>query len=320
MMKAMKYLAKLAVSIVLLVSTALSSFGQQDDPMYSQYMFNIQAFNPGYVGSWECVGFMVLGRYQWVGFNGAPETHTFSVQAPLRNERIGLGLSVINDVIGKEKRTAIFTDYSYKLKLNNEANMRLGFKAGFTDYRHVLSEHVIIDPSDPEFEGEIRERFMPNIGVGVFVSAPRYYLGFSIPKLLKNDFEYGANKYKTDYEFRNMNLIGGYVFDLGSYTKFKPSFMLRHSEALPFVYDLNASFLFKEKFWLGGMFRSTSWNGAGSTIGANVQFIISEKLRIGYAYDLDLTDLGSYGNGSHEVMISYELRSLVKSFTSPRYF
>ncbi|PTN07480.1 type IX secretion system membrane protein PorP/SprF [Mangrovibacterium marinum] len=319
-MKAMKYLTKLAVSVVLLFSTAVSSFGQQDDPMYSQYMFNIQAFNPGYVGSWECVGFMVLGRYQWVGFNGAPETHTFSVQTPLRNERIGLGLSVINDVIGKEKRLAFFTDYSYKLRLGGDANLRLGLKAGFTNYRHLLSDHIIIDTDDPAFEGEIREKFMPNVGVGLFLSAPRYYAGFSIPKLLKNDFEFGPEDYKTDFEYRNLNLIGGYVFDMGSYVKFKPSFMFRHSEALPFVYDLNASFLFKEKFWLGGMFRSTTWKGGGSAIGFNTQFIISEKLRIGYAYDMDLTDIGSYGNGSHEVMISYELRSLVKSFTSPRYF
>ncbi|WP_163714293.1 PorP/SprF family type IX secretion system membrane protein [Mangrovibacterium lignilyticum] len=319
-MKVMKYLAKLAVSVVLLASTALSSFGQQDDPMYSQYMFNIQAFNPAYVGSWECVGFMVLGRYQWVGFDGAPETHTFTVQAPLRNERIGLGLSVINDVIGKEKRFAVFTDYSYKLKVGYEASLRLGFKAGFTNYRNILSDYSPIETNDPSFQGEIRESFMPNIGVGAFLSAPRYYFGVSIPKLLKNDFEYGAENYKTDYEFRNMNLIAGYVFDMGSSVKFKPSVMFRHSESQPFVYDLNASFLFAEKFWIGGMFRSTSWNGAGSAIGGNVQFIISEKLRLGYAYDLDMGDIGSYGNGSHEIMISYELRSLVKSFTSPRYF
>lgn len=318
-MKALKYVTKVAVGISLLASTALNSFGQQDDPMYSQYMFNIQAFNPAYVGSWESIGFMVLGRYQWVGFDGAPKTHTFTIQAPLRNEKVGLGLSVISDQIGKEKRLAFFTDYSYKLKLGGEASLRLGLKAGFTNYRNYLPSYQIIDP-DPMFQGEISEKFMPNVGVGVFVSSPRYYLGISIPKLLKNDFETGAENYKTDFEYRNLNLIGGYVFDMGSYVKFKPSFMLRHSEALPFVYDLNASFLFNERFWLGGMFRSTSWNGAGSAIGANAQFIINRKLRIGYAFDYDLTDIGSYGNGTHEVMISYELNFLKTTYTSPRYF
>lgn len=319
-MKAMKYLTKLAVSVVLLVSTTFSSFGQQDDPMYSQYMFNIQAFNPAYVGSWECIGFMVLGRYQWVGFDGAPETHTFTVQAPLRNERVGLGLSVISDNIGKEKRLAFFTDYSYRLKVGDEASLRLGLKAGFTNYRNNLSRYKPIETNDPTFQGEISEKFMPNAGVGIFLSAPRYYFGVSIPKLLKNDFENGVEDYKSDVEYRNMNMIAGYVLDLGESVKFKPSVMFRHSESLPFVYDLNASFLFKEVFWLGGMFRSTSWKGSGSAIGANVQFIISQKLRLGYAYDMDMGDIGSYGNGSHEIMISYELRSLVKSFTSPRYF
>ncbi|RKD88529.1 PorP/SprF family type IX secretion system membrane protein [Mangrovibacterium diazotrophicum] len=319
-MKAMKYLAKLTAGVVLIVSTTLSSFGQQDDPMYSQYMFNIQAFNPAYVGSWECVGFMVLGRYQWVGFDGAPETHTFTVQAPLRNERIGLGLSVISDNIGEEKRLAFFTDYSYKLKVGDNASLRLGLKAGFTNYKNYLSSYSIIDETDESFMGEISEKFMPNAGVGLFLSAPRYYVGFSIPKILKNDFENGVGDYESDIEYRNMDMIAGYVFDMGTSVKFKPSVMFRHSESQPFVYDLNASFLFKEKFWLGGMFRSTSWNGGGSAFGGNVQFIISEKLRLGYAYDLNLGKIGSYGNGSHEIMISYELRSLVKSFTSPRYF
>lgn len=319
-MKAMKYLAKLTAGVVLIVSTTLSSFGQQDDPMYSQYMFNIQAFNPAYVGSWECVGFMVLGRYQWVGFDGAPETHTFTVQAPLRNERVGLGLSVISDNIGKEKRLAFFTDYSYKLKVGDQASLRLGLKAGFTSYKNDLSRYTVIDEGDDSFLGDIREKFMPNAGVGLFLSAPRYYVGFSIPKILKNDFENGVGDYKSDIEYRNMDMIAGYVFDMGTSVKFKPSVMFRHSESQPFVYDLNASFLFKEKFWLGAMFRSTSWNGGGSAFGGNVQFIISEKLRLGYAYDLNSGKIGSYGNGSHEIMISYELRSLVKSFTSPRYF
>lgn len=318
-MKAMKYLAKIAVGLSLLATTATSSFAQQEDPMYSQYMFNIQAFNPAYVGSWESIGFMVLGHYQWVGFEGAPETHTFTIQAPLRNEKVGLGLSVIHDVIGKEKRLAFFADYSYKLKLSDQANLRLGLKAGFTNYRHNLYEHSTID-DDPAFQGEITENFMPNVGVGIFLSAPRYYFGFSIPKLLKNDFETGVEDYDTEFEYRNLDIIGGYVFDLSPMIKFKPSFMMRHSEALPFTFDLNASFLFNERFWIGGMFRSHTWSGAGNAVGGNVQFIISRKLRIGYAYDYDLTDIGSYGNGTHEVMISYELNFLKTAFTSPRYF
>lgn len=317
-MKMMKCLAKYTAGVILFFSTFLASYGQQDDPMYSQYLFNIQAFNPAYVGSWECVGFMLLGRYQWVEFDGAPETHTFSVQAPLRNERVGLGLSVINDVLGREKRLSVFTDYSYKLQLGNDVGLRLGLKAGFTNYRHLLTEHVIVDPGDPAFEGDIREKLMPNVGIGLFLSSPRYFAGFSIPKLLKNKFE--NQDYTTDYEFRNLDLIGGYVFDVGSMVKFKPSFMARHSESLPFVFDLNANFLINERFWLGGMVRSTSWDGGGSVLGLNVQFIINQKFRIGYAYDKGLNDMGYYSNGSHEVMLSYELRSFVKSFTSPRYF
>ncbi|MGQ8335230.1 PorP/SprF family type IX secretion system membrane protein [Sunxiuqinia sp. A32] len=312
----MKTISKYIIVSFLFVSAALSSFGQQD-PMYSQYMFNIQAYNPAYVGTWESIGMMALGRYQWVGFDGGPETQTFTIQAPLRSENVGVGLSVINDKIGFERRFALFADYSYRLKLDNDVFLRFGLKAGFTNYENIFSRYTTYTPNgqhDPSFDGVIEKKLMPNFGLGAFMHSPKFYVGFSIPKILQNDFELGVENYTTAFEFRHITLIGGYVFDLSDAVKFKPSSIARYVAGSPVVADLNLSFLFKEKFWLGAMVRSIG------SFGLNTQFIINEKLRLGYAVDFDMSNLRSYHDGIHELMISYELSFSKTRYTSPRYF
>ncbi|WP_159518816.1 PorP/SprF family type IX secretion system membrane protein [Sunxiuqinia indica] len=315
-MKMMKNISKYVLSLLLLVSSVTASFGQQD-PMYSQYMFNIQAYNPAYAGTWESLGLMTLGRQQWTGFEDGPHTYTFTGQAPLRGKNVGLGLSIMSDDLGYEKRFAVFTDYSFKLKMSDEVSLRLGLKAGFTNYENNLYDYTLYFPGgggDPAFYGVIDKKFMPNFGVGAFLYADNFYVGFSIPKILKNDFETGVENYTTNYELRHMTLIGGYVFEMSDMIKFKPSFATLYVVNAPIVADVNASFLFNDKFWLGAMFRSSG------AVGLNTQFIVNRKLRLGYAIDFNTTNISSYGKETHEVMISYELNFVRTRYTSPRYF
>lgn len=315
-MKMIKRISNYGLSLLLLLSSVTASFGQQD-PMYSQYMFNIQAFNPAYAGTWQSIGIMALGRHQWVGFEGAPTTYTLTVQAPLRNENVGLGLSVINDEIGIEKRLAVFADYSYRLKVTDDVSLRFGLKAGFTNYENDLNAYRLYVPeggTDPAFQGVIDKKFMPNFGVGAFMHSEKFYAGFSIPKVLQNDFENGVENYNTSYELRHMTLIGGYVVELSDAVKFKPSFNARYMKGSPIVTDINASFLFADRFWIGAMYRTAE------TFGFNTQFIINEKLRLGYAIDFNTSNISSYNDGIHEVMISYELNFVKSRYTSPRYF
>ncbi|TDO04654.1 type IX secretion system membrane protein PorP/SprF [Sunxiuqinia elliptica] len=315
-MKMIKNISKYAISLLLLVSSVATSFGQQD-PMYSQYMFNIQAYNPAYTGTWESIGIMALGRHQWVGFKGGPETYTLTIQAPLRKKNVGLGLSVMSDDIGFEKRFAVFTDYSYRFSITNDISLRLGLKAGFTNYENNLYDYTLYIPgggSDPAFEGVIDKKLMPNFGVGAFMYSDRFYAGFSIPKILQNDFDNDVTNYTTGYELRHFTLIGGYVVKLSDVVKFKPSFNARYIKGSPIVTDINASFLFADRFWIGAMYRTAD------SFGFNTQFIVNRKLRLGYAIDFNTSDISSYNDGIHEVMISYELNFVKTRYTSPRYF
>ena len=305
------------LGILVLVAAGFVSKAQQD-PMYTQYMFNQQTINPAYAGTWESLSFMVLGRQQWAGFDGAPQTYTFSMQAPLKNERVALGLNLISDKVGQEKRFYMFGDYSYLLPINENLRLRLGLKGGFTNYSNNLNEYDIIDPTDPSFQGVIDKKFVPNFGIGGFLYSRRGYIGFSVPKILNHDFETTNETSSLSSEFRHYFLSAGLVFNLGENLKFKPTMLTKATftseSGAPVEIDLTANFLIKERFWLGAMYRT------GDSFGFIAQWIIDKKLRIGYAYDYSITPLQDFNNGTHEVMISYELRFLKEMFASPRYF
>lgn len=306
-----------AIGVLAIVLAAFTSKAQQD-PMYSQYMFNTQTINPAYAGTWESLGFTVLARNQWTGLQGAPETYTFSMQAPLRNERVALGLNIINDKVGYEKRFYMFADYSYLAPLSEKIKLRLGLKGGFTSYSHNLQEHNITDPNDPSFVGAIENKLKPNFGMGAFLYGNRGYIGFSIPKVINSQYENNFENYSLQGELRHYFLMVGGVFNLGENLKFKPTALSKASftskTGTPIQFDFSANFLIDEKLWLGANYRT------GDAYGFTVQFLIAEKLRIGYAIDFTTTNLKYHNSGTHEVMVSYELKFKKEEVVSPRYF
>jgi type IX secretion system PorP/SprF family membrane protein len=305
---------KKGLGILVLVIAANASIAQQD-PMYTQYFFNTQTINPAYAGSWESLGFMALARHQWIGFDNAPRTYTFSMQSPMRNERVALGLNVISDNIFKEKRFGLWGDYSYKVDFDHSTSLRMGLKAGFTNYSNNLLDYSLVDENDPLFQGDLENKFIPNFGAGMFLTNPRYFVGFSVPKLLHNDItEENPNNFSVQAEFRHFYLQGGMIFNINEYVKFKPTFMTKALKGAPPQFDFTANFLLVDKFWLGAMLR------AGDAYGFIAQWLFDNDLRIGYSYDFSTTKLQNYHSGSHEIMISYEMRRLKELVVSPRYF
>jgi type IX secretion system PorP/SprF family membrane protein len=290
---------------------SLESYGQPD-PMFSMYFQNMQIFNPAYAGTWHSPGFTVLNRIQWIGINGHPYTQTFSAQAPLKDNSIGLGLNLILDKIGMERRLSANFDYSYNLRLNQRNSLRLGLKGGFTNYSNPLPFYTVSDPGDPAYFQEISSKFIPNFGIGAFFSNERSYFGISVPRIFESGVMSGENFALIDYQ--QLYATGGMVWQIAPDIKFKPAFITKITEKEPFQFDISANFLFREKFWLGGMYRS------GDSKGIIAQWIFKENLRIGYAYDFASTELKNYQNGVHEVMISYELNYMRTRYVSPRYF
>ncbi len=285
----------------------------QQDPMYSQYMFNTLAFNPAYAGSADVFTIMALSRHQWVGFEGAPATQTFTLHSPLRNQNLALGFSAINDRIGPARQTAAYADVAYRIRTSEDTRLSFGLKGGVNMYQADLASltSVEVDPVNVN----VRPQVLPNFGFGMFWHSQRYYVGLSVPKLLTNDIDaVDGAALVTATEARHYFLIAGYVFDVDRDLKFKPSIMFRTVEGAPLSLDINANFLLRERIWFGAMYR------VGNAFGVLGQYQINDQLRAGYAFDLTTTRIGAYNAGTHEIMLSYDLRFIKGRTISPRYF
>lgn len=302
----------IGLSAAVLIGTACDLRAQQD-PLFSQYMFNTLAVNPGYAGSADVFTVMALSRHQWVGFTGAPSTQTMLAHTPLRNENMGLGLSVLNDQIGPTRQTGAYADYAYRIRTGTHTRLAFGLKGGVNLYQADLASLSTVDPDVANVN--MKSKTLPNFGFGLFWHSKRFYLGASIPKLLENDInEVSGSNIVTATEARHWFLIGGYVFDIDRSIKFKPSFMVRAVEGAPLSIDANANFLFRERVWLGAMYR------VGNAFGVLGQYQVNDQFRIGYAFDLTTTKIGAYNAGTHEIMLNYDLRFFTGRTVSPRYF
>lgn len=298
---------KLIIILILLI--AIQTQGQQD-PQYTQYMYNMSVVNPAYAGSKENLSFGLLYRTQWTGLDGAPKTGTFFGHMPV-TEKIGAGLSVISDAIGPIKETNAYADVSYTLRLEGENRLAFGIKAGATFHDLGLGSVDLIDANDPYFKDV--SGVTPNIGAGVFYYTNNYYLGFSVPNILSSvkldaeGTEYGT---ETSHYF----LTGGYVFQVSQNTKLKPSFMVKSAFSAPTSFDVNLNALFYEKFEIGASYRlDDSFSGL-------VNFAITPNVHIGYAYDYVTSDIKRYAPASHEIILLFDLNFAKKISRSPRYF
>lgn len=305
------------IGIAIVILSTSTAFAQQL-PQFTQYMFNTISINPAYAGSRETFSAVGLHRSQWVGLEGGPETQTLSMHTPLRNERIGLGLSFINDKLGYENFSYIYGDFSYTIQTGVNTKLAFGIKGGFTHYN--LDEELLNDPSvtsDPFFN-DVSNRWSPNIGAGLYLHSDRWYMGLSAPRILNTDYNNGGEG-NIDYvalERISYYITGGYVFDLSKTTKLKPSVLLKATNGAPLSFDISANFLFNETFWIGGGYRI---NQSAAALGGIADFQISKQLRIGYAYEYPLSDIRAYTSGTHEILLMFEIFKS-KRIKSPRYF
>jgi type IX secretion system PorP/SprF family membrane protein len=301
---------------LLIMLISVSGFAQQD-AQYTQYMYNTIVVNPAYAGSRQAMSFFALHRNQWVGIEGAPVTNSFSINTPISESKVGLGLSFVNDQIGPSDENNIAVDISYTIPASEKYKMSFGVKAS-ANLLNVDFTKLDQYPGDPIFEENIDNKFSPNIGVGFYLHSDNSYIGISAPNLIETEhFDKSATSSSTSHiatEKINYYLIAGYVFDLSPSVKFKPSLQTKYVQGAPLQVDVSANFMINEKFVAGLAYR---WSAAMS---AMVGFQVSDPFFVGYSYDFDTTDLADYNSGSHEIFLRYELFNKFDKIISPRFF
>lgn len=286
----------------------------QQDPHYTQYMYNMNIINPAYAGSKENLAFGLLYRKQWIEIEDAPTTFTFSGSSPI-GKNVGLGLSMISDEIGPVTEQNVYADFSYTLNLGGEHRLAFGLKTGVTFHKVGLFDDIASTlpvPTDPAFAENTSNTYF-NFGGGLFYYTDKYYVALSVPNMIRSTYlDYNGVEYGT--ETLHYFLTGGYVFDLSANTKFKPSAMLKSAMDVTPSLDVSANFLFNEKFEIGGTYRLED------SFGAMVNYAITPNLRVGYAYDHVVSDLNVTTPSSHEIMLLFDLNFPKKVSRSPRFF
>lgn len=316
------HLLKSAFILYLVFNIQYSASAQQD-PQYTQYMFNMLAINPAYAGSRDVVSATALYRRQWWGVDGAPQTMTFSADMPIRKEKIGVGIVASNDRLGRLGVSNLSGYFSYRIKVHSRGTLAFGITGGgsfySTDFNNIrLSEDPSASASDPAFQQYASVQ--PLVGGGVYYSTDRFYVGFSAPNLLSYNLVRATETESSAKKFQHVFLMAGYVFPLTEVLTLKPSGLVKWVMGAPTQMDLNAQLWFYDKMSAGLSARTDGGGRYLSSLSILLELQATENIRIGYAYDFPFNNTRRLSYNTHEIMIRYEMGFRNKKMISPRYF
>ncbi|MEQ8582290.1 MAG: type IX secretion system membrane protein PorP/SprF [Marinoscillum sp.] len=285
----------------------------QQRPMFTQYMFNGLVLNPAYAGSHESISATALSRIQWVGIDGAPVTHTFSIHSPIPDKNIALGAVFSCDRIGVTTQSTLNLSYAYRIQMRN-AMLSMGLQGGLTSSKVNYDEIGANDPN-LQYSGSA---LLPNFGLGLYLYGKRYYAGISVPTALKNSWagEGDANNADGFSSVEVPHFFGtfGFLVDLSPLVKLKPSVLVKSVGGAPVEFDFNANLILDDKLWIGVSYRSFD------ALSLLLDIQLSPQLKLGYAYDYTLSELSQVTTGSHEIMLNYRFVFSKSKIVTPRYF
>lgn len=303
--------------LILFFAMSLVAFtmNAQQDPQFSHYMYNTISVNPAYAGSRGVLNITGLHRSQWIGLEGAPTSQTLTLNTPLRNRKMGVGLSVVNDKIGPLNQTFIYGDYSYTVRLTEKLKLAFGMKAGINWFQPKISTLNTIQNNDPSFVGSTMESVIkPNIGAGIYLHRDDWYIGASSPRLVQNKFNLGGSDTTSVLEERHMFFIAGYLWTVNPQLKLKPTAQLKMVQDAPMSIDATLEALIRNKFSIGAGLR------VGDSFYGMLGYQFTDQFRVGFAYDYTTTRLQNVNNGTVEFMLSYDFYFNNDKLKSPRYF
>ncbi|ARS37918.1 hypothetical protein CA264_16720 [Pontibacter actiniarum] len=294
--------------ILLGIVAAPAAFAQQA-PQYSQYIFNELVVNPAYAGSKQILHANITYRTQWTGLEGAPTSQTLSVDGPTGSKNLGWGLHLINDEIGAQSQTGVYGALSTRIKLDRYSELSLGVAVGVSQY---TLDGTKLDPGSEELDQAIPEgrvsQVLPDLKIGTFYNTERYYVGFSVANLVP----FKDDKTEIATPRRHYFLSSGYVFDISRNVRLKPSILIKEDFRSPTAVDLNSFVLLHNRIWFGASYRTAvpmftnqemKQLEKRNALALITQVYATQRLRIGYSYDISLNELKNYS--SHEVSLGY---------------
>lgn len=285
---------------VVACTTLLSTAFAQQDPQFTQYMFDRLSLNPAVAGTSGELCATALLRQQWTGFEGAPKTGLLNVQLPVAKISSGLGLTVYLDELGQQKSTFARLSYSFHRKIG-AGTLGIGVYAGLGS--HTLGRNwVARDPVDTDAaipsNGQSDSGF--DLGGGLYYVSPAFWVGVSSTHLAETELEDVSVKLRRHYFIQ-----GGFNWKLGGDERYilQPSTRVE-MDGTSTQLDLTGTFLYNNMVWLGVSYRTE--DAIAPLIGYQHAFSDGKSmLKIGYSYDVTTSELKNYNSGGHEIMLNY---------------
>lgn len=335
MINSLKVFGKMALLLLLLQAGVV--YGQQE-PQYTQFMYNKLPINAGYTGSREVLSIRALYRNQWTGIDGAPQTTTVSIHSPFKKEHSAMGFFLVNDRLGVTNQTWFDVSYAYRVPLGKGVKLSIGINAGILWYKSNLSELNPLEQQDPVFQENV-SRILPDVGAGLYIYHKYFYVGASVPNFIKGDLynkdQVDALAQSSQGSFTSASrtphffALAGGVIPAGKVLKIRPQVMYKYiasaEQKIPHEFDFNLSLLIYDRVNIGGTYRTAFHNKKtgltnSDSFDALLEVWPTKQLLIGFAYDYTLTKLGDYNNGSYEVILGYDFGFEKKKVITPRYF
>ena len=318
-----KQLKHIALSFGLLLAS-LTIFAQQD-AQFNQYMFNPLGINPAYAGSREALSVVGLFRNQWVGFQGAPVTQTFSIHGPLAQKKMGLGFQITNDNIGPRNNVSTQIDYAYRIPLFG-GKLGFGLGVGLQYLSFDWNKIDYRDPNDPIPTYGFETIVVPDADFGIYYNTNKFYIGMEIAHMLSSSIAISdSNRASSSIinlssnsgqyqQFRHLSFTMGRAFVLSDNLTLRPSVLYKQAGLYQGMLDANVSILFDNKLWVGATYR----HGYGGV--AIIEYLLNKTIRIGYSFDYPFNSLRLSQGSSHELFLGLEFGLPKSKSLSPRYF
>lgn len=297
------------VATALLLQTSLHA---QQQVQYTQYMYNTMMVNPAYAGTGSKLEAQIIHRSQWVGLDGAPRTQNFGINGAV-GKVLGLGLNIINDRIGPSNQFFLTGTVSARIKLTNKVNLSLGINGGMDMVSVDWSKGNYKDQNDAAMASDIRNRVRPVIGAGLYLYGKKWYFGISTPTFITKDHYGDENQARINQAIHYYG-IAGYVFDVSRSVKLKPALLIKAVGGAPITGDISLNALFKKQFTVGVAYR---FHDAASVL---LGYTFKNQLFIGYSYDMSVTKLRTYNNGSHDIILKFNMITKQLAAQTPRFF
>ena len=288
----------------------LTAFGQQD-AQTSMYFHNPLQFNSAYAGTRSSLNITSVTRAQWAGWDGAPSTQFLSIHSPILRKKIAVGGTMSYDKIGARSSLDAMIHFAYHLQLNaKDLKLSFGASAGINQAQYNFKGLIATDYSDLNYQ-QSNSFVKSNFGLGAYLYNKKFYAGISMPRLLKRSMNSNSGNSFLQPTFY---LMSGYIYELNSVIAIKPSVLLKYTSNSSPVADFNLSAQFYKQLWVGVLYR------ANDAIGFNAAFQVKNYCMIGYSYDFPINGKLINQWGSHELVLSFDLRTKTNAFLSPRYF